>query len=123
MAVLVEAISVVVRRDAIDRAFAGGWSAFLLSVPNATFCTDGELARVGFLSSPEAAGYVAELEAGGLVLFDGHRFIDIAVVDQQGGPMRPCEWLEFNIFPYADAGGSVAPVGSGTRRGGPTASI
>ena len=29
MAVLVEAISVVVRRDAIDQSLAGGWAAFV----------------------------------------------------------------------------------------------
>jgi hypothetical protein len=49
MAVLVEAISVVVRRDAIDRSYEGGWVAFVSSVPNATLCTDDQLARVGFM--------------------------------------------------------------------------
>jgi hypothetical protein len=54
MAVLVEAISVVVRRDAIDRSFEGGWMAFVSRVPNATLCTDNQLARVDFMD-PEAA--------------------------------------------------------------------
>jgi hypothetical protein len=36
MAVLVEAISVIVRRDAIDGAFDGGWRGFVSSVPNVT---------------------------------------------------------------------------------------
>jgi len=50
MAVLVEAISVVVRRDAIDRSFGGGWRAFVSCVPNTTLSTDDQLARVGFTS-------------------------------------------------------------------------
>ena len=49
MAVLVEAISVVVRRVAIDRAFDDGWKAFVSRVPNATLCADDQLARVGFM--------------------------------------------------------------------------
>jgi hypothetical protein len=47
MAVLCEGISVIVRRDAIDKDFDGGWSGFEALVPNSTLCTDGELARVG----------------------------------------------------------------------------
>ena len=52
MAVLVEAISVVVRLDAIDRLFAGGRTAMDKLIPNGTYCEDGELMRVGFLSPP-----------------------------------------------------------------------
>jgi len=48
MAVLVEAISVIVRRDAINRSYDGGWAGFLSHVPNNTLCADHELARVGF---------------------------------------------------------------------------
>jgi hypothetical protein len=43
MAVLYEAISVGVSRDAVDAYYAGGWRQFVISVPNATLCTDGEL--------------------------------------------------------------------------------
>ena len=50
MAVLCEAISVVVRRDAIDKYFKGGWIKFVDDVPNSTMCTDGELVRVGFMT-------------------------------------------------------------------------
>lgn len=50
MAVLIEAISVVVRKDAIEKRFPGGWDSFLDEIPNNTLCTDGELVRVGFMS-------------------------------------------------------------------------
>ena len=49
MAVLVEAISVVVRRDAIDRYFAGRWDGLAARVPNATPRTDGRLGRVDLM--------------------------------------------------------------------------
>lgn len=108
MAVLVEAISVVVRRDAIDRSFAGGWGGFVSCVPNATLCTDGQLARVGFMD-PQAVGkFVEGLRAGGLVFLRSGRCIDIVVIDQQRGPTMPCEWIEFAQIPFGKSGGMVA---------------
>jgi hypothetical protein len=54
VAVLIEAICVVVRRDSIDRSFNGGWAGFCSCVPNATLCTDEKLARIGFMD-PEGS--------------------------------------------------------------------
>ena len=45
MAVLVEGISVIVRRDAIEEKIRGGLSAFLATVPNGTCCMDADLVR------------------------------------------------------------------------------
>lgn len=45
MAVLVEAISVIVRRDAIRGKYPGGWQGFVAAVPNGTLCYDDDLAR------------------------------------------------------------------------------
>ena len=81
MAVLVEPISVVVRRDAINTRFIGGWPAFLESIPNRTLCADADLARVGFMSPDDVKAYASELEAGGLVfLLDGEAQ-DFALLD------------------------------------------
>lgn len=104
MAVLVEAISVVVRRDAIDRAYAGGWGEFVRRVPNATLCTDGELARVGFMSPGDTEQYVRGLEARGLVFMREGQARDLVVVDQQRGPTTPCEWIEFARLPFSPGG-------------------
>ena len=51
MAVLVEAISVIVRVDSINEKFPGGWIGFKDHVPNQTLCADNELARVGFIKA------------------------------------------------------------------------
>lgn len=99
MAVLVEAISVIVRRDAINSRFLGGWRRFLSLVPNSTVCFDEDLARAGFMAPPDVESFVRKLEQGGLVfLSDGH-CVDIAVVDQMRGPTMPAEWLEFARMP------------------------
>jgi hypothetical protein len=95
MAVLVEAISVIVRADAILSRFACGWDAFQACVPNATMCADGEVARVGFMMPDDAQAFVAVLEEGGLVHLRDDEAIDLAVVDQLGGHTHRCDWLEF----------------------------
>ena len=108
MAVLVEAISVVVRRDSIDRCFNGGWQGFISCVPNATLCYDAELARVGFLN-PDAVGkFLDTLKTGGLTFLRDDKCIDIAVVDQLQGPTRPCEWIECARIPFGNTGGKVS---------------
>ncbi|MGH7113450.1 MAG: hypothetical protein ACREE9_03045 [Stellaceae bacterium] len=107
MAVLVEAISVIVRRDSIERSFEGEWTAFVSRVPNATLCTDGQLARIGFMSPKAVGEFVEGLQAAGLIFSESGKCIDFVVVDQQRGPTMPCEWLEFAHIPFGKSGGKV----------------
>jgi hypothetical protein len=100
MAVLIEAISVVVRADALLRAFKGDWTAFAQTVPNATLCADGELARIGFMSPAAVKQFVDSLEARGLTFLSGGNAVDIVVVDQQRGPMMACDWVQFGHIPF-----------------------
>lgn len=94
MAVLVEALSVVVRLDAIRDRFEGGLPAFVAQIHSSAFCMDGELARVAFLSLTDADAFVHRLEARGLAyIFDGVAR-DLVVVDQIRGASAPCDWLE-----------------------------
>lgn len=108
MAVLVEAISVIVRRDAINKRFTGGWRGFLNTVPNNTLCADDDLARVGFMSPPDVEEFVRHLERAGLVFTSNGKALDIAVVDQMRGPTVPAEWLEFAHLALSGNGGQVA---------------
>lgn len=93
MAVLMEGISVVVRRDAIESRYPGGWSAFSQSPPNNTFCADDSLARIGFMNPDDVRAYLTMLERSGLKFQDEGRAIDCAVVDQVRGPTTSVEWL------------------------------
>lgn len=122
MAVLCEAISVIVRRDSIEEQIPGGWHQFERMVPNATLCADDELARVGFMSPSDVGKYIRHLEQYGLVFVrDGHA-VDMAVVDQMRGPTVPVDWLEFAHLSLGEDEGKVAAcwkfegprVGSGT---------
>jgi hypothetical protein len=108
VAVLVEGISVIVRRDAVEQHTAGGWNAFMSIIPNNTFCTDEEIARIGFLAPADVNEFIDRLKDMGLTFLDDRGAVDLAVVDQQHGPTTPCDWLEFGHLPFGDGGGKVA---------------
>jgi len=93
--VLVEALSVIVRRDAVAERFPGGWRGFLRHVPNHTLCIDNDLARVGFMNPADVEAYTSTLEAEGLVFQEVGQAVDFAVVDQLTGPTVPAPWLEY----------------------------
>jgi hypothetical protein len=96
MAVLLEAISVVIRCNRLLAAFSNDWEAFTRIVPNRTLCADDELVRVGFMVPDDAKVFVNTLEQRGLsYLVDGIAR-DLVVVDQQRGPLARCDWLEFS---------------------------
>ena len=108
MAVLVEAISVIVRRRSLDEKFRGGWGRFVASVPNATLCYDKDIARVGFMSPEDVENFVGHLEAEGLIFQQNGQAMDIAVLDQTRGPTTPVNWLEFSHVTINDSGDKVA---------------
>ena len=95
MAVLVEGLAVVVRRDAIDDHLLGGWPGFIELVPNDTMCTDEELVRVGFLDPDAVGSFIDALEERGLVFLRDRQAMHLSVVDQQTGPTVTTSWLQF----------------------------
>ena len=108
MAVLIEAISVIVRRDAAVRSFRGGWEAFKGIVPNNTFCADKGISCVGFMEPNAARNFIERLEFGGLTFVEDGEAKDLVVVDQQKGPTVDCRWLEFSRFPMGSSGYALA---------------
>jgi hypothetical protein len=104
MAVLVEAISVIVCRDAIGAKYLGGWDAFEENTPNNTLCMDEHLARIGFMSPADVESFIKYLESYGLVHLDNEAAQDIAVADQQSGLTAECDWLEFGKLGFGSAG-------------------
>ena len=99
MAVLVEGISVLIRLDSVQEKMDGGDARLKLLIPNATFCSDGELARVGFMDPAAVGLFIDELKECGLTFIEDRKAIDIVVCDQQSGPTTDCDWLEFGHLP------------------------
>ncbi|QYU69108.1 hypothetical protein J4558_02890 [Leptolyngbya sp. 15MV] len=93
MAVLIEGISVVIRADAILRAF-GEFERFKAVVPNNTLCADSELARVGFMHPSDVRDFIVRLEQFGLRFLVDSNAIDMVVIDQQKGLAARCDWVE-----------------------------
>ena len=104
MAILIEAISVVVRRDSIEAKYRGGWRAFLDDVPNSTLCADDEIACVAFMAPEDVGAFVTHLEENRLRFLEGGRPVDLAVADQQHGLTTPCDWLRFAKFKFENRG-------------------
>lgn len=94
MAILCEAISVIVRADRALGAF-GSFEAFKAIVPNSTLAADGDLMRVGFMVPDDVKAFVDQLSQHGLQYVDDGKAKDLVVVDQMRGPAVPCDWLDF----------------------------
>jgi hypothetical protein len=107
MAVLVEGFSVIVRRDAIERKYPGGWDAFAREVPNQTLSMDEKIARVGFMHSGDMRAYIGFLEHRGLVFLRDKKAVDITVASQRGSPMTACDWISFCMRGVGSQGATI----------------
>ncbi len=95
MAVLIEAISVIFRKERIEENFPGGWTGFLDEAPNRTLFSDCEIGCIGFMHPDDVHKYVFYLESFGLDFDIGGQTKDIAVADQIRGFTIPSPWLSF----------------------------
>jgi len=94
MAVLVEAYSVVIRKETINEKYPGGVDQYIEDCPNGTFCMDQDITRVGFMSPDDVDAYIDNLELLGFTCVNDGEYDEIAVVVQFRGFILPCEWLE-----------------------------
>lgn len=110
MAVLVEAISVIVKVEALQRSYPGGWEGYRDAAPNATFCCDPEITRIGFMQPDEVRRHVEELARHGIQYLadDTGAAVDLVVMDQLHGPAAPCTWAEFGHVAVGPGDESVA---------------
>ena len=100
MSVLVEALSVVVRRVTLDINYPGGSDAYIKAATAEDSrarlaCADDELTSVSFLSPNDAARWMESLAAFDIVHMGDGACLQIACVDQQVGPTIPCDWIEW----------------------------
>ncbi|MFC7292585.1 DUF4062 domain-containing protein [Hirschia litorea] len=97
MSVLIEAITVVVKVDVIDKKLPGGLRAFEAAVPNQTYRSDGLLAAAGFMTPTDVEVFVRSLEREGFRHIRNGAAIDFTVVDQIHGTTSSCTWLDVVI--------------------------
>ena len=105
MSILVEAVSVIILRSALERKYPGGFDAFMRllasrrSLEHRYVCSDPHLVSLSYFT-PDAADRGAELLThAGLIEIQDNEFIDFAIVDQQYGPTLQCLWLAWDREP------------------------
>ena len=95
MAVLIEGISVVVRRDVIEQKYPGGIAQYEKDCPTGTFCADPNLTAIRFMIPKDVQPFIQSLERHGIKLLNGNEFAEIAIVDMLSGATTKCNWLSF----------------------------
>ncbi len=113
MGVLAEAFSVVVPVSVLVRSYPGGIQRYEHENRGRNYCSDGVLTRVGFLARKDAEYFIALLGSSGFVSFERGVFVDVALLDQNIGPLAPCLWLEFS----RERGGTPVAWHAASRRG------
>ena len=107
MAVLIEAVCAVVRRDAIQERIPEGWAAFSAAVPTVAFSYDDELASVGFMVVADAEAFLSHLKALGLRVNLESGDGDVCLVEQLGRVGAPAAWLSTTRIHTEELGGEV----------------
>lgn len=95
MAVLIEAVSVVIRIETIADKYPGGLEQYIKDFPNRTLCMDEDIVRVGFMDSNDAGEFIDSLVSLGFRFVTDEQFDEIAVVIQFEGLGLPCDWLDY----------------------------
>lgn len=107
MAVLIEAVCAVARRDSIESRIAGGWAAFSEAVPGGAFCYDNELASVGFMAVADAERFLAHVQSLGLRVVASEGEVDACLAEQLGRYGAPAPWLGTTRMSLPEIGGEV----------------
>lgn len=108
MAVLVEALCVVIRRSTIDAKYPGGWEKFEADHRDFTICADDEIVRIEFAMPMPVRLLIRDLERLGFEHMKDGKSAEIAIVDQSRGFMIPCDWLEYGHVAIGDGRTRVA---------------
>ena len=99
MAILIENLSVVVRKDVFEKKFPKDLSEFDRTLggfpPNEIF-TDDELACISYEFPEDVKSFIDLLESIGLTFLKNNQSVDFVVVDAISGLLSPTKWLKFD---------------------------
>ena len=107
MGVLIEGENVLTRNATVEQRFPGGMQEYERRCPNATFCTDGQICRVGFMTEADAVSYIDYLHGFGFARPTAEGSPEVALIDHVAGFALPCDWLELD---WLDLGGGMPTV-------------
>jgi hypothetical protein len=104
MAILLEAINVVIKDQSLENKCKGGYIGLLMDITrlNLPWHTDCELFRIGFMGPDTLHNFLPVLEERGLKFTE-----DWCIVDMMSGPTKPCNWLGFGRQMFFKNGSNV----------------
>lgn len=103
MAVLIEALCLVIRIDSIRAKYQGGWEQFVVDEAGLAYCFDEELVSICFTSETEVVDHIKLLEAKGLTYLEDGQAVDMCLMDQLRGPLNKASWAEYGHVSLDDA--------------------
>ncbi len=106
MAVLVQAVTVIIVNAAVAQRFPGGEQALAQMWPGPVYCTDGRISAVAFMTSEDATRFTALLGSHGFADPWATSARDIAVVVQGKGLVTGCDWLRVERRPLDERTGA-----------------
>jgi hypothetical protein len=109
MAVFCNFGSVIIRRDSIEKYFQGGWTRFVLELPNLRMCSDGEVVNVRFMNLDSSQKYIDFLKSEGLQYENSSNdqskirtINDIDTLDHLNIHNEERDWIEFGDRKFKD---------------------
>ena len=104
MAVLIENISIITRKDSLDQKFPGGWRGLFESYDSVwhDIFYDDETVCISYRHAPYVKEFIEHLESNNLIFMQNGQATDIAIVDSIHGLLTPASWLEFSRIKDAD---------------------
>lgn len=107
MAILIEGITVIVRRPAVEERYAGGLEAFAAAAPTPLVCLDDDLIAVAFMDPGEAEEYCTGLAEAGIRFGDEERPPEVAIADQFHGLLTETDWIELARVDFDEEGHEI----------------
>lgn len=96
MSILIEAITVVLKHEAIQAKYPGGFEGFVRNAPDLcsrqTLVCDEEIVGLSFMAPADVEAFCNGLSRFGFS--PASNPVDLVVVDQLTGPTAPCTWIE-----------------------------
>jgi tetratricopeptide (TPR) repeat protein len=98
MAVSIQVFSVIARNSTLKGKLPCGVQDFMDACPNNTFCTDGMISRIGFMSLEDASDFIGWMRSVGFIPLEAGKSRDVALTNCVVGFLFPCDWLTISDF-------------------------
>lgn len=90
---IADGYSLIIRNSSIMNSFEGGFESFMSALPNRTFCSDGQISRIGYMVYLDLKKHAEFLMEKGLR--PGTDFLSFHMLT---GPITQADWLKYSRY-------------------------